>query len=411
MKEFYSEAGGRHVYNTDFKNLQELAMAFSQIFEGCDNFIISGCDVGSTLVGDDYAIMVEKGYAYINGKIVVVEESVLDVNAGYENLYIQCYRREGTSIPYADESSHPQYYEYYAKALTTTTPDSTYGYIAYNTTDSKFPDMRSAFFGKYAVTKNIGEQIIDILTVSQKLSVTQKMIARQGVQLNTATKGLFDQGHGTGLRNGDYELVINNGEIIVYNNGSKLFSITGSGSTSLNVNNAQLTESGHDNDYVPVGTIIMWGGDISQKPETYILCDGSEYTSTDYPKLAKALGTQGQPYYALNQSGDTFQFKVPDLKSRFIVGYDPSDNDYKAIGGTGGEKTHQLTVAELPSHSHTYNRTLSSSIAAGGLSSSSVTANSSTTSSIQTDTGSVGGGQAHENRPPYYVLAYLIKAK
>ena len=44
MKEFQSTIGGRHAYNSDFKNLQELALAMQEVFRECGgNFVISGC--------------------------------------------------------------------------------------------------------------------------------------------------------------------------------------------------------------------------------------------------------------------------------------------------------------------------------------------------------------------------------
>ncbi len=45
MKEFIAQTGGRYTYADDLENLQELALAFSQIFDDCDNFILSGCEV------------------------------------------------------------------------------------------------------------------------------------------------------------------------------------------------------------------------------------------------------------------------------------------------------------------------------------------------------------------------------
>lgn len=37
---------------------------------------------------------------------------------------------------------------------------------------------------------------------------------------------------------------------------------------------------------------------------------------------------------------------------RTLIGYDPSDDDLTETGMTGGEKTHVLTVEEMPSHNH-----------------------------------------------------------
>lgn len=39
-------------------------------------------------------------------------------------------------------------------------------------------------------------------------------------------------------------------------------------------------------------------------------------------------------------------------KGRTLVGVDENDNDFNIVQKTGGEKTHQLTINELPSHTH-----------------------------------------------------------
>lgn len=56
MKEFTSQTGGRYTYIDDIMNLQDLALAFAGIFDGCDNFIISGCQVSGTNISAGYAL-------------------------------------------------------------------------------------------------------------------------------------------------------------------------------------------------------------------------------------------------------------------------------------------------------------------------------------------------------------------
>ena len=43
---------------------------------------------------------------------------------------------------------------------------------------------------------------------------------------------------------------------------------------------------------------------------------------------------------------------IRTAKGKFIVGLNESETEFKTLGGTGGEKTHILTVDEMPSHSH-----------------------------------------------------------
>ena len=109
------------------------------------------------------------------------------------------------------------------------------------------------------------------------------------------------------------------------------------------------------------------------------------------------------------------------------VGLNTTDSDFDTIGKTGGEKIHALTVSEIPSHSHT--NTVSDSgththntwgtyqIAhASGSVRSTVTGSADEGRSNPTDLNgnhthtitinNTGGGQAHNNMPPYKVVAY-----
>ena len=145
-----------------------------------------------------------------------------------------------------------------------------------------------------------------------------------------------------------------------------------------------LTVSGTVSGYgsVPVGTIVLWSGAANKIPDGWALCDGSTVNGS----------------------------KTPDLRGRFVVGYNPNDGDY-SVKKTGGEKYHQLSVEELPSHSHNI------SLSIWGYTGSrkdlwEVAAPEWYYSNKQTiSSQSVGGNQAHENRPPYYTLCYIMRVK
>lgn len=93
------------------------------------------------------------------------------------------------------------------------------------------------------------------------------------------------------------------------------------------------------------------------------------------------------------------------LKGKVCLGLDEDDNDLKTIGNTGGEKTHKLTINEMPSHNH-----LTRAAAVGSASSFGdgfVGLTNSYSQDSNFSTGNSGGGQAHNNMPPYEVVGYM----
>lgn len=149
---------------------------------------------------------------------------------------------------------------------------------------------------------------------------------------------------------------------------------------------------------VPVGGIIMYSGTLASIPVGWGLCNGSQYQ-----------GANG----AVIQS--------PDLTGRFVVGAGSSTTVNQLatqynVGDTGGEEYHSLSIEELPSHGHgvVYNP-----------------ANNQWTGWAMPKWGVLGsangeeilqGGDPsnldankhpitmpHNNMPPYYALAYIIK--
>lgn len=190
-----------------------------------------------------------------------------------------------------------------------------------------------------------------------------------------------------------------------------------------------------------LGIVELWAG--GEVPANYHLCDGSELSIKEYPDLYIAIGEvfnnapgpDGTPH-----STSPGKFRLPDLKGRFIVGYNTDDTDYNSIGNASGEKTHQLTEEEMPAHSHTHDHihehrhqhTYSMFIGGQGEgklysgdyafeNTNSQTSDPSTpytggpidgeSKLSNPNTSETGGNQAHENRPPYYVLAYIMRVK
>lgn len=109
-------------------------------------------------------------------------------------------------------------------------------------------------------------------------------------------------------------------------------------------------------------------------------------------------------FYDLEDHSDYLGFTWQRcLVGNFPVGYDSSDSDFNTIGKTGGEKTHILSISEMPSHNHPIENTH----AGGGVTTyNTVKAEDKRgwTGNIYTD--NTGGGQAHNNLPPYEVISY-----
>jgi microcystin-dependent protein len=187
----------------------------------------------------------------------------------------------------------------------------------------------------------------------------------------------------------------------------------------------KVQEDGYD--LVPQGLISMWSG--TTIPGGWALCDGGSYAKID-------------------GSGNV---ATPDLRERFIVGagtnagaifindnsaiVQNTNNNNGSVTGSGStvysvnavgsndQNTHFLTIGEMPSHNHgvtdpghTHNFVDLHSVNQDGdnaddrtqsktTSSPSVTASATTGIIINNN----GSSQSHENRPPYYALAFIMK--
>jgi microcystin-dependent protein len=156
-------------------------------------------------------------------------------------------------------------------------------------------------------------------------------------------------------------------------------------------------------EWVPVGGIIggvreageitMWPG--ATAPEGWMLCDGAAVSRTSYHELFAVIGTT----YGAGDGSTTFN--LPNLKGRVPVGRDAAQTEFDALGESGGAKTHTLTTAEIPSHSHGLTQTY---VTAGGVGVAAITY-----TATSSNTGPSGGGGAHNNLQPYLTLNYIIR--
>lgn len=82
----------------------------------------------------------------------------------------------------------------------------------------------------------------------------------------------------------------------------------------------------------------------------------------------------------------------------------PKGRDTNTSAGTqGGEKTHTLTVNEMPSHNHKIRWEYEGSIGSGY---GTLIQNENTSTNYGYFTESTGGGQAHNNEPQYEITSY-----
>ena len=177
--------------------------------------------------------------------------------------------------------------------------------------------------------------------------------------------------------------VLLNGEIVIVDDSSKGIRVKiGDGVNTYNdlpfFLDDVLSEIKNQINIIPIiasGMIMLWSGSADNIPDGWVLCDGNN--------------------------------GMPDLTDRFVIG---AGKNY-SVNNTGGEAEHILTTDELPAHSHTLsgdsiiNSTTNGTVAIG-VGGYFVTTNNFATLNT---TESIGGGQAHNNMPPYYALCYIMK--
>jgi microcystin-dependent protein len=198
---------------------------------------------------------------------------------------------------------------------------------------------------------------------------------------------------------------------------------------------------------IPTGIILLWSGSIASIPSGWVLCNGSNSTPDLRDRFVVGAGTT----YAVNATGGANTVTldatmIPAHTHTFTTGGQSAGHTHTFSGTTSGQSathTHSATVTD-PTHAHSgfFGGQISDQNATGGggretplgnstitdaastgisVSNSNASADhshtySGTTSAVSGDhthsgtTGSgTGGGLSHENRPPYFALAYIMK--
>lgn len=96
-------------------------------------------------------------------------------------------------------------------------------------------------------------------------------------------------------------------------------------------------------------------------------------------------------------------YEVIDWRGRLPMGYDPADPDFATISKTGGSKSHTLTIAEMPAHSHTVGIGLADD--GNGDNPDDASGNPSKTKTYTSS--SSGGGEAHSILNPYRTVVFI----
>jgi microcystin-dependent protein len=126
-------------------------------------------------------------------------------------------------------------------------------------------------------------------------------------------------------------------------------------------------------------------------PSCCLPCDGTHYDRTDYPLLYASLDS------AFIVDAD--EFFTPNIGDKFIL-----EVGTGSVGDVGGEAEHTLSIDEIPAHDHTIPGSscfpygeIPEVCVVGGV--------------LTQDTGETGGGDPHNNMPPYIRLRAGIIAK
>ena len=141
--------------------------------------------------------------------------------------------------------------------------------------------------------------------------------------------------------------------------------------------------------------LVMWWNSLSTAKAWYFGSGPAASYDGLISRMLDVFYPVGSVYISSQPTdpGTLFGGTWTRIKDSFIL----AAGDSYAAGATGGEATHTLTVAEMPSHRHE----ITSRTAAGNYYGYAVTSDNTSTTIGTINTQATGGGAAHNNMPPY----------
>ncbi len=366
MNFFHTSIDGHRLKLNDFRHMQEAylegfrALVLSLLPEGTDACILQGCELTET--GLDWALA--EGFAFWNGEIYFVPAQSGSFNSPGET---PCFEVSSSYAPwnpvvFADGSEN-NVHEIRTLALSYQADPTPY--LNVDTLD-RIEELLLIRMGMEDVQGRVTDLETAMDAVEDEVSeLATDMLAAEGdiLTLQQEVTALEDE-----LAQTQSELTQTQSELT---------------QAQSNIADLELQLQAVAEYTVPIGTIVMTD-EISE-------FDGNG---------TGISGTRWQGWQICNGLNGTL-----DMTSRFVVGWNGvATSDYEFIGDTGGESYHQLTVDELPSHTHTYDRITDDG--AGNLDTSKNDAYQKV-APTSTDSGTAGNNVPHENRPPYIVMAYV----
>ena len=206
-------------------------------------------------------------------------------------------------------------------------------------------------------------------------------------------------------------------------------SVSATGDLSYNSSNGQFSVS------VPSafvsGMIILWSGNTGNIPTGFVLCDGNNGTPNLTDRFVVGAGsaygvgatggsssvtlsTANLPSHNHSFSGSTSHSHTINNHTHSFSGSGSNTHSHGVPKGRGGSQasiSHHVAdtaVEQTQGTFSTTNATISISVN-GTTGNPSDRGTNSQSVSISGTTGSQGSGTAHENRPPYYALCYIMK--